>query len=207
MLPLGFRRGFAPVVGHKLARISISFSRPHATQNMSRIANIAPPPPPPEPPFTTTARNLAAGGFLLFCGLLYKWNKTGDLLDGKTLEDPVAGMPGSAATNTDRDTWDTEENMEATKSRSQRIREQVFKEKECNSLKEEPATVPNELRSALSDLRAEEASLRQKLNVETDEAKKFDLKTAILGIEAKKAILKEETKKSSSEGWFVFKKI
>lgn len=207
MLPLGFRRVVAPVVRHKLARISVSFSRSNATQNMSRIANIAPPPPPPEPPFTTTARNLAAGGFLLFCGLLYKWNKTGDLLDGKTLEDPVAGLPGSAVTNAGRDAWGTEESKEERKSRSQRIREQMFKEKDCGGLKEEPATVPNELRSALSDLRAEEASLRQKLNAETDEAKKFDLKSAILGIEAKKAILKEETKKSSSEGWFVFKKI
>jgi hypothetical protein len=207
MLPLGFRRGVAPVVGLRLARISVSSSRSYATQNMNRIANIAPPPPPPEPRSTTTGRNVAAGGFLLFCGLLYKWNKTGDLLGGKTLEDPVAGMPGSAVAIADRDAGNTEESMEEGKSRSQRIREQMLKEKDSSGLKEDLATVPNELRSALSDLRAEEASLRQKLNAETDEAKRFDLKSAILGIEAKKAILKEETKPSSSEGWFVFKKI
>ena len=111
-----------------------------------KLNTLTPPPPPPEPPNISTRRNMALGTFFIFGGLMYYWNKNGDLLDGGTLEDPVEGIPAPGGPVTG--------NIDKGMSASQKIRKQVEEDQQkqlnnnnnntnCNDGKEGEATPKN----------------------------------------------------------------
>ena len=137
---------------------------------------LTPPPPPPEVRNTSIARGLAAGGFLLFCSLLYKWNKSGDLLDGATLEDQDVVKEVLAG----RDLSRPSQTVEAPEEQRS-----VTK----------PTTVSEhiDLNEALVSLRQKEAGLRETLargGVTGGAAE--DLKTQIVALEVEKAKIKAD---------------
>ena len=141
---------------------------------------LTPPPPPPEVKNTTVARGLAAGGFLLFCSLLYKWNRSGDLLDGATLEDRDVVNEVLAGRDLPRPSETVEEPVKEV-------------EKEA-AVKTPPAVSEiSRLNEALVSLRQKEAGLRETLaqgGVTGGAAE--DLKTKIVAIEMEKAKVKAE---------------
>ena len=137
---------------------------------------LSPPPPPPEVRNTALSRGLAAGGFLLFCSLLYKWNKTGDLLDGSTLEDQ-----------------DVVNEVLAGRSLPEPAEpQQEFPEQEIRA-KQDTAGASDErvrLREELTSLRRKESNLRETLENGVTNGAAEDIKTMIVGIETEKAKIK-----------------
>ena len=190
-----------------------------------------PPPPPPEPANVSTRRNMALGTFFIFGGLMYYWNKNGDLLDGATLEDPVQGIPAPGGPiNTDNEEEEEEESDGKPLSASQRIRIQVAEDKKKEMVANKNNIVESgsssntvtdiqELKDRLTFLRSNENNLRKFLKANDDGGVVCTrMKEKIQHIENEKASIKTIIKKqqkqnvnggsgSNSSSFFVYEKI